>query len=112
VNLEKGIDFRHAHFGEDETLPFEVVCPLGKGGFGNVDKVISWLSYREFARKKFRKRGLRNRSDVASFKTELMVLKRLRHKHCVELASLPGDIFRQVLTANRLDHTQIRSILV
>jgi hypothetical protein len=30
VNLEKGIDPRRAHFGDDETLPFEVVCPLGK----------------------------------------------------------------------------------
>ncbi|KAI9857182.1 MAG: hypothetical protein M1813_008544 [Trichoglossum hirsutum] len=85
VNLEKGTDLRHAHFGEDEALPFEVVCPLGKGGYGNVDKVVSLLSGREFARKKFRKRGLRKGSDVASFRTELMVLKRLRHQHCVEL---------------------------
>lgn len=88
VNLEKGLDLRHAHFGENETLPFEVVCSLGKGGFGSVDKVISLLSYREFARKKFRRKGLRSRTDVASFKTELMVLKRLRHKHCVELVSI------------------------
>jgi hypothetical protein len=89
VNLEKGIDLRHAHFGEDEALPLEVVCSLGRGGFGNVDKVVSSLSGREFARKRFRRRGLRSsRSDVASFKTELMVLKRLRHQHCVELVSL------------------------
>jgi hypothetical protein len=88
VNLEKGIDLKHAHFSEDEPLPFKVVCSLGKGGFGSVDKVISLLSCREYARKKFRRKGLKSKSDIASFKTELMVLKRLRHKHCVELVSL------------------------
>ncbi|KAI9868954.1 MAG: hypothetical protein M1813_002777 [Trichoglossum hirsutum] len=77
LDLEKRIDLRHAHFGEDEALPFEVVCPLGKGGHGSVDKVVSLLSGRELARKKIRKRELRKGSDVANFKTELTVLKRL-----------------------------------
>jgi ankyrin repeat protein/serine/threonine protein kinase len=93
VNLEKGLDHKHAHFGEDDALPLKVVCPLGRGGFGNVDKVISLLSGREFARKKFRRKGLRNKSEIASFRTELMILKRLRHQHCIELVSLSRFYF-------------------
>jgi L1 cell adhesion molecule like protein len=85
--LEKGADRKHAHFSQDEPLPFQVIGRLGRGKHGSVDKVMSTISYREYARKVFKKtRGLR-REAIKTFITELTILKRVDHRHCVELVS-------------------------
>jgi len=89
LELEKGSERRHATFGPGETLPFEVVGYLGKGGYGSVEKVVSLLSHKEYARKNFRRKKIfsRQRDDIKGFKNELSILKRVDHTHCVELVS-------------------------
>ena len=83
--LEKGADRQHSLFSQDEPLPFQVIGRLGRGAHGTVDKIMSTISYREYARKVFRKtRGLK-REDIKTFITELTILKRVNHRHCVEL---------------------------
>ena len=85
--LEGDPDRRHVNFSGNDTLPFEVVARLGRGTHGSVNKIVSTISYRQYAQKVFRKaRGLR-REDVKSFITELGILKRVQHKHCIELVS-------------------------
>ena len=89
VSLENPKLARHAHFGRDDEFPFKEAGRLGEGAFGYVDKVISTLSGREFARKRFRRGGRNQQSKIQlkSFKNELDVLKRIQHSHCVELVS-------------------------
>ena len=85
VDLEKNSRKQHAHFGREDVFPFEIGERLGSGGYGTVDKVLSHFSHREFARKRFARKKGGNKRDVQSFLTELQVLKRLQHRHCVEL---------------------------
>ena len=88
VDLEKNDSKRHTHFGREDSFPFEVKEKLGKGGSGTVDKIFSPFSRREFARKRFlRGRSHESKGEIQSFRTELQVLKRIEHHHCVELVS-------------------------
>lgn len=91
LELEKGPERRHATFGRDDVLPFEVIARLGSGGYGHVDKVISLLSHKEYARKMFRRKKMfsREKEGIKSFKNELNILRRVDHRHCVELVSIP-----------------------
>ena len=83
--FEKNSERIHAHFSRDEPLPFQVVGRLGFGAGGYVDKVISNVSHRQYARKQLRKpRGV-GKQDIKSFLIELQILKRISHHHCVEL---------------------------
>ncbi|OCK99501.1 kinase-like protein, partial [Cenococcum geophilum 1.58] len=93
VSLENPKLARHAHFGRDDEFPFKEAGRLGEGAFGYVDKVISTLSGREFARKRFRRVGRNQQSKIQlkSFKNELDVLKRIQHNHCVELIASYTD---------------------
>ena len=93
VDLEKGGLKHHAHFGRDDVFPFDVREKLGRGGYGVVDKIVSTFSGREFARKRFaRSKASANRGELQTFRTELQVLKRISHIHCVELVSRPVRI--------------------
>jgi len=83
--FEKNPDRKHAHFSRDEPLPFQVIAKLGSGAHGYVDKVMSTVSYREYARKLFRKARGVSKNAIQSFLIELQVLKRVQHFHCVEL---------------------------
>ncbi|KAG6357245.1 hypothetical protein INS49_015123 [Diaporthe citri] len=95
--LEKGIGpgnhasgKEHAQFGQDEPLPFRVVANLGGGAHGVVDKVVSTVSDREYARKLFRKPDIGKR-EARTFVNELKILKRINHEHCVELIGSYSD---------------------
>ncbi|KAH7121914.1 Hsp70 protein-domain-containing protein [Dactylonectria estremocensis] len=89
--FEKDTERKHALFSQHEPLPFQVIGRLGRGAHGSVDKVMSIISHREYARKIFKKsRGLK-RQDVKTFITELNVLKRVDHRHCVELLGSYSD---------------------
>lgn len=88
VDLEKNGTKTHAHFGREDTFPFEVREKLGSGGYATVDKLFSPFSRREFARKRFRRGKGESKDEIGSFKNELQVLKRIQHHHCIELVSL------------------------
>ena len=55
LTLENSSLARHAHLGKDDVFPFEEGEKLGEGGYGPVHRVVSKLSGREFARKRFRR---------------------------------------------------------
>jgi hypothetical protein len=42
---------RHGHFNDPRDVPLKKVGGLGKGGFGYVDRVVSTISHKEYARK-------------------------------------------------------------
>ncbi|KAF2465935.1 kinase-like protein, partial [Lindgomyces ingoldianus] len=67
---------------------FESKGVLGNGGFGQVDKVLSMTSFKEYARKRVPRstafRGPR-KEHMKKFIAEIQLLKRLRHHHIVEL---------------------------
>ncbi|KAH0556293.1 hypothetical protein GP486_005781 [Trichoglossum hirsutum] len=93
VDLEKGEGGSHQHFAEGEPLPFESKAILGSGGFGQVDKIVSLISYNEYARKRIRRGKVfkRAKENMKSFKAGLEVLKRLKHRHVVELVGSYTD---------------------
>lgn len=88
--LTKALDLEnkgHAHFTRDDPFPFETKGTLGSGGFGKVDKILSPLSGRELARKRFRRGKNMGKTELGSFMNELKILKRLHYTHCIELVS-------------------------
>lgn len=87
LDLEKGERGGHLYFGKGESVPYEVKGRLGSGSYGAVEKVVSLLSYQEFARKKVPRTryGRKNEQGIKSFLAELRVLKRISHRHCVEM---------------------------
>jgi molecular chaperone DnaK (HSP70) len=86
--FETNPERKHAHFAQDDSLPFQVVAKLGSGTHGQVDKVMSTVSHREYARKQFRRRRGTSKDAIKSFFVELQVLKRVQHAHCIELVSV------------------------
>lgn len=109
--FEKSADKRHTRFLQGEPLPYEVVGKLGAGAHGQVDKVMSTVSHREYARKLFRRvRGM-TRDAINSFLIELQVLKRVQHYHCIELVRLSQEIqTAQILIDNRCKAIRTQSI--
>ncbi|MCJ1279363.1 hypothetical protein MMC21_007187 [Puttea exsequens] len=94
MGLEKGEEGQHCYFPRNEPLPFEVKGILGSGGFGQVDKVLSSISFKEYARK----RGPRNKAfggrgteEVKQFVAEIQILKRLKHRHVVDFVGSYTD---------------------
>jgi serine/threonine protein kinase len=87
IDLEKGELGHHIHLRDGEPLPFKTIGILGKGGYGQVDKVLSLTSFNEFALKRIRRPKLfgRAKEPTKTFEAELEVLKRLKHRHTVEL---------------------------
>jgi hypothetical protein len=94
MDLERGEDGQHCHFLRNDDIPFETKCVLGSGGFGQVDKVVSLISFREYARKRVPRRsvfGTRENQNVKSLVTEIEILKRLKHRHVVEFVGSYTD---------------------
>ena len=92
LTLEKE-DGKHRHFLKQEDIPMVKLAELGRGGFGIVEKVISTISYKEYARKliprgpTFRK----NKEVLREFEMELATLQKLSHRHIVELVGSVRD---------------------
>ncbi|KAF2031909.1 hypothetical protein EK21DRAFT_87723 [Setomelanomma holmii] len=88
LHLERE-DTGHGHFPNPDDIPLRKVGDLGKGGSGFVERVISTVTYREYALKRIR-RGTTFRKDkkvLRDFEKELSNLKRLSrgHVHIIEL---------------------------
>ncbi|KAB2098697.1 hypothetical protein AG0111_0g12993 [Alternaria gaisen] len=84
---------RHGHFSDPTEVPFKRIGELGKGGYGYVDRVVSTISHQEYARKLIpRGRTFKqNKQVLKEFTKELSNLKRLCHKHLVELVGSYTD---------------------
>lgn len=103
--FEKNTERRHGHFAASEPLPFEVIAKLGSGVHGQVDKVVSTISLREYARKRFRRQRGTNKDAIKSFMIELQILKRIQHGHCVELvwSTLPSSFPKRLVLIQSTD---------
>jgi len=94
MGLEKGEEGQHCYFRRNELLPFEVKGILGSGGFGQVDKVLSSISFKEYARKRVPRNkafGGQGTEGFKQFVTEIEILKRLKHHHVVEFVGSYTD---------------------
>jgi serine/threonine protein kinase len=84
LDLEHG---RHRHFAPGEPLPFNILSRLGSGGYGQVDKIASKISFRHYALKRIpRRAGFGNNSKEAmkTFKSEIRIVKSLEHRHIIQ----------------------------
>ncbi|KAF2467139.1 kinase-like protein, partial [Lindgomyces ingoldianus] len=94
MSLEKGEMGQHCHFKQGESPPFEPKEVLGNGGFSQVDKVLSLISFKEYARKRvLRSAAFRGRriEDMKQFIAEINILKRLKHHHIVKFVGSYTD---------------------
>jgi TolA-binding protein len=101
MDLEKGESGQHCYFRQDEPLPLKMKGILGSGGFGQVDRVLSTISFREYALKRVPRSAvfsgrteedIRRRAEcVTQFIAEIGALKRLKHHHVVEFVGSYTD---------------------
>ncbi|KEQ74761.1 kinase-like protein [Aureobasidium namibiae CBS 147.97] len=94
LNLEKREGGQHCFFEKDEYLPLQGEGILGVGGFGQVDKVLSLISFKKYARKRVLRTtafGGRNAPAQRAFIKEIEILKRLKHWHIVEFVGSYTD---------------------
>ncbi|KAK4182966.1 Hsp70 protein-domain-containing protein [Podospora australis] len=82
---------RHAHFSANDPFPLRSIAKLGFGAHGSVDKVVSTLTHKIYARKLFRKSKGLKKEDVQTFRNELDVLKRVSFRHCISLVATYSD---------------------
>jgi hypothetical protein len=78
----------HLDIGEeDNDNYFKVLGSLSKSRYGAVDKVQSNISLQTFARKKIRRNRLTSREEEVKSElfNEIELLRRLKHRHLVEL---------------------------
>lgn len=127
MDLEKGAKGLHCHFERGELLPFESKGTLGTGGFGKVDRILSQISFREYARKQvprklaFRGRGVEALKGVIG---EIEAMKKLKHRHIVEFVGSYTDpkylsvimypvaeqnLYEYLKTAGSADHGEMRT---
>ncbi|KAH0541626.1 hypothetical protein FGG08_003916 [Glutinoglossum americanum] len=93
THLERDDSGEHRHFSDREHIPFQSKAILGTGGFSQVEKVVSLISFREYARKLiYRKKAFGEfQQSMPDFERELKILKRVRHRHIVELVGSYTD---------------------
>jgi serine/threonine protein kinase len=100
MDLEKGEMGQHCYFKAHEPLPFEMKGILGSGGYGQVDKVLSRISFRVYALKRVSRslvfsgpvgKAERRRDCVKQLIAEIGILKRLKHQHVVEFVGSYTD---------------------
>ncbi|KAF2801441.1 kinase-like protein [Mytilinidion resinicola] len=86
IDLERGEHGQHRHFEQGESPPLESKGILGNGGFGQVDIVLSQISFKEYARKRVLRSSAfsdRRKEGIQQFIAEIQILKRLKHHHHV-----------------------------
>jgi tRNA A-37 threonylcarbamoyl transferase component Bud32/predicted RNA-binding Zn ribbon-like protein len=90
TSLEKGKDGAHCHFGNEDDLPFDELCHLGKGAYGEVHLIRGHASLKEYARKRIIRR-LASNISLNEFVAEIQILKRLEHHHVVRFVGSYTD---------------------
>lgn len=93
VDVQGGGGYRHMHFEEESSWLYETVAILGSGRFGQVHQVTSKLNDKEYARKRISRDlfGKATLLNMKSYTIELEILKRLDHRHIVELVGSYTD---------------------
>ena len=83
----------HRHFATRDGAPFEPRRQIGQGHIGLVDEVFSPTDGKLYARKSIRKSSdfghTRCQDDIERFRCEMQVLRRIKHRHCVQIVRRP-----------------------
>jgi hypothetical protein len=87
LDFRLGLGSVHGHFATTKDSPFEVLQSIGTGRVGHVEKVVGLVDGKVYARKRVRKESFYNnaRNRIHRFRCELEVLRRIKHRHCVEI---------------------------
>ncbi|KAF4307192.1 rho gtpase activator [Botryosphaeria dothidea] len=94
VDLEKGENGRHRHFGKDDHLPFRIQKRLGAGGYSQVDLIKSRISFKEYALKRIPRWTAfwnNSRQAVRQFAADMQLIKALKHRHIVQFVGSYTD---------------------
>jgi serine/threonine protein kinase len=89
LNLEKQ-QTGHTHFHNTSDVPLQKTGELGKGRHGVVDRVVSTVTHKEYARKLIPRSKTfgKNTDRLRSIERELECLKKMqKHKHVIELVA-------------------------
>lgn len=87
VDLEKGENGKHRHFGKEDPLPFKTLRRLGAGGYSQVDLIKSRISCKQYALKRIPRRTAfwnNSKQAVRQFAAEMQLIKALKHRHIVQ----------------------------
>jgi ankyrin repeat protein/tRNA A-37 threonylcarbamoyl transferase component Bud32 len=92
-HLEKGEHGEHQNFGPGESLGFKLKEVLGRGAFGEVDRIFSMTTKKDYARKRIKRNDASGRAqpNFDSFSREIQVLKRVNHHHAVQIVGSYTD---------------------
>lgn len=97
ITMTKSLDFehgRHRHFAPGEQLPFDLGERLGSGGSGQVNKIVSRISFKEYALKRIHRRiayGNKSKEAVEEIVSEIKIIKTLAHRHIVQYVESYND---------------------
>jgi serine/threonine protein kinase len=95
IDLEKGRNGKHQHFARGESIPFEPKAILGATRYTQVDKVISTISGRAYARKRIQRGAYfdanKSKERMKEFISEVKILKQIKHQHIVEFVGSYTD---------------------
>jgi serine/threonine protein kinase len=91
--LERFKKNEHVYFATEEEIPFRQVGWLGSGGFSEVQKVVSTVDFKTYARKMIKRASLEGkiRHGWSDFERELNTLKKVKHYHTVQLVGSYTD---------------------
>ena len=91
--LERGEMGCHISLEDGDTLPYEWRSRLGAGGYGQVDRVVSRISGKEYARKVMMRRAIFQTPEITMgrFVKEVEGLKTVRHRHMVQFVGSYTD---------------------
>ncbi|KAJ5025737.1 kinase-like protein [Bipolaris maydis] len=94
MDLEKGEEGQHCFFREHKSLPLEMKGVLGSGGFGRVDRVLSLISFQEYALKRVPRSAAfsgRKTEAIKQFIAKIKASKRIKHHHVVDFVGSYTD---------------------
>ena len=93
ANIEGGLQGKHANFVDNADSHLQSLNILGKGGYGEVDRVRSKLSRKIYVRKRPKRSETFEESAQALsiFQKEVSHLKRLSHRHLVRYVGSNTD---------------------
>ncbi|CAI6342501.1 unnamed protein product [Periconia digitata] len=94
LDLEKGERGSHCYFVDEDPIPLTSKGILGQGAFGQVDKVVSLVTFKTYARKRILRRSLyarQRKKDVELFINEIEIMKSKKHQHIVEFVGSYTD---------------------
>jgi hypothetical protein len=118
LDLEKGERGKHVTFDASKPIWFESRGELGRGAHGVVDKVVSLITLKVYARKQMRRGSnfTKSKKEIQTFEKELDILRTIDHQHCVRLVGGSSTdhtvLATKALTFYRLEATPLQNMSV